>query len=65
MLLTDTYRNKTLKMLAKTNENKESYGPSLKFKKQMLDKFLKMLEDTASKMKNKPAVEFIKQRREK
>ena len=65
MLLTDTYRNKTLKMLAKTNEYKESYGPSLKFKKQMLDRFLKMLEDTASKMKNKPAVEFIKQRRDK
>ena len=52
-------------MLAKTNEYKESYGPSLKFKKQMLDRFLKMLEDTASKMKNKPAVEFIKQRRDK
>ena len=63
ILLTDTYRNKTLKMLTKTKD-KDRVGPSLKFKQAMLDKFLKMLEETALKMKSKSALNFIKRRRE-
>ena len=63
-LLTDTYRNKTLKMLTKTKDNKDRVGPSLKFKQAMLDKFLKMIEETALKMKSKSALNFIKRRRE-
>ena len=50
-------------MLTKTKD-KDRVGPSLKFKQAMLDKFLKMLEETALKMKSKSAVNFIKRRRE-
>ena len=64
-LLTDTYRNKTLKMLTKSKDTKDRVGPSLKFKQAMLDKFLKMIEETASKMKSKSVVNYIKQRRER
>jgi hypothetical protein len=49
---------------AKTKDNKDRVGPSLKFKQAMLDKFLKMIEETALKMKSKSALNFVKRRRE-
>jgi hypothetical protein len=52
-------------MLTKSKDTKDRVGPSLKFKQAMLDKFLKMIEETASKMKSKSVVNYIKQRRER
>lgn len=60
MLYNESKRNKTLQTI-----EKDLSGPSLNFKKAMLEPFLKMLEDTANKLKNEKALELFKQKRER